>query len=310
MSGKDVKPELAKGFVATNTLTKYNRRDLIMYALGIGATDLRYSYELNPQFAMFPTFPVVLTFKGDSFDVVEFGSPHPTSARMPPKAGSIPGIPPYNPSMALHGEQYLEVLRPLPTEADLMMTTKVLGVYDKGSGLLIDTETSLADPKTGDLLCRMVSGGFIRGMGGFGGEKKAPEPSYAAPKREPDAVHSQKTSEIQALMYRLSGDYNPLHADPEIAKMVKFPKPILHGLCTFGHGASAVLKTFANNDASRFRAIKVRFASPVFPGETLETRMWRDDTNKNRVLFEVWVKERNVKVISNAYVDLVGNAAL
>lgn len=157
-------------------------------------------------------------------------------------------------------------------------------------------ESLLVDAK-GTQYAKLISGVFIRGLGGFGGEKQPAEPTYSPPSRAPDAVGEFKTSPHQALLYRLSGDYNPLHADPKVAKMVGFPGPILHGLATFGIAASTILQTLFNNDPAQFKAVRVRFASPVFPGETLVTEMWKEGKD---VIFQSKVKERNIVVLSNA----------
>jgi 3-hydroxyacyl-CoA dehydrogenase/3a,7a,12a-trihydroxy-5b-cholest-24-enoyl-CoA hydratase len=143
---------------------------------------------------------------------------------------------------------------------------------------------------------------FVRGAGGWGGDRGPASDVNAAPEREPDAVITEKTNENQALLYRLSGDWNPLHADPEFAGAFGFPKPILHGLCTFGHVVRHVLKSFRNSDARYFKSIKVRFAESVFPGETLQTEMWKE--SESRIVFRCKVLERNKVVISNAAIEL------
>jgi len=157
----------------------------------------------------------------------------------------------------------------------------------------------------GELAVRSVSSTFIRGIGGFGGPRGPPgEETIKIPTREPDFVESEKTSDHQAWIYRLSADYNPLHIDPTVAEMAGFKQPILHGLCSFGFAGRAILKHACGNDTKRFKSIRVRFASPVFPGETLVTEMWKD--SPNRILFQVKVKERNVVVINNAVAEVAG----
>jgi len=295
-----VEPEKAKGFKFPSSKIAYNKRDLLLYANSIGAYDLKFTYENTPGFAAFPTYPVVLSLKGDSYDVVPFGAPSPNKKKQDGVGGGIPGIPKYDPNMILHGEQSVEVLKTLPLDAPhLILGTTVLGVYDKGKGMLIKQESIISD-ESGVAYVKLISGVFVRGLGGFGGEKQPPEKTYSPPSRAPDATAEFTTSPYQALLYRLSGDYNPLHADPSIAKKVGFPGPILHGLASFGIAAQCILKTLLNNDPSLFKAIRVRFASPVFPGETLVTEMWKDGTD---IIFQTKVKERNVVVISNAVLE-------
>eukprot|EP00002_Diphylleia_rotans_P024091 TRINITY_DN4750_c0_g1_i1.p1 TRINITY_DN4750_c0_g1~~TRINITY_DN4750_c0_g1_i1.p1 ORF type:complete len:527 (+),score=121.91 TRINITY_DN4750_c0_g1_i1:60-1640(+) len=267
----------------------YNARDLIIYALGVGARDLKFVYENDPEFSAIPTYPVVLNMKRDSFDIVPFG-----------QLNAIPGLN-YDPDMVLHGEQELHILKKLPVGGSFEQHTKIVGLYDKGKGALLVIETSTKCPKTGETFAKAISGAFIRGLTNFGGERGPAPVLYNPPNRAPDAVSEFKTSEDQAIFYRLSGDYNPLHIDPAVAKKVAFPKPILHGLCSFGVAARTVIATFCNNDTSKFKGIKVRFASPVFPGETLLTEMWKEG---NDVIFQMKVKERNVVVINNAVVLL------
>jgi len=271
----------------------YNRRDLILYALGINATDLIYTNEDVDGFGAFPTYPVVLSFKSTSSDIVPFGSTLPR----------YPGLS-FDPGMILHGEQSLEVLKhPLPTEGHFKVQTKILGLWDKGKGAVIPTESVLVDEK-GQKLVKMCSSTFIRGLGGFGGDKGPTVNIPSPPNRTPDFVHEEKTSETQALLYRLSGDYNQLHANPMFAQMFGFQKPILHGLCSFGIATNSIIKSVCGNDPTKFKSISVRFMSPVYPGETLITEMWK---NGNKVIFQTSVKERNVKVMGNCVAELFEN---
>jgi len=293
-----VEPEKAKGFQFPPQKVAYNRRDLMLYSYSIGNTDLKYTYENDEKFSAFPTYPVVLSLKGDSFDVVPFGVPKKKKGG-DSTSGGIPGVPKYDPNMILHGEQSIEILKTLPLEGEFDFKGKVLGVYDKGKGMLIQQESVLVD-SAGVEYAKLVSGVFVRGLGGFGGEKQPAEEVISIPQRAPDFVDEVQTSKDQALLYRLSGDYNPLHADPKIAKKVGFPGPILHGLCTFGIATASILKKTCENDSSLFKSVKVRFASPVFPGETLVTEMWKEGT---RIIFQSKVKERNVIVLSNAVVE-------
>jgi len=151
-------------------------------------------------------------------------------------------------------------------------------------------------------VARTVSSIFIRGLGGFGGPRGPTSTSIQLPTRAPDAIQLEKTSDHQAWIYRLSADYNPLHIDPAVAEMVGFKKPILHGLCTFGFSTRAILKCFCNNDPANFKSIRVRFISPVYPGETLVTEMWKEG---KQILFQTKVQERNVIVIGNASAEII-----
>lgn len=170
----------------------------------------------------------------------------------------------------LHGEQYVELAQPggLPTSGEFLSESKTIGVHDKGKGLLYERETKFLDP-SGKEVCKLVSGSFVRKLTGFKSAGETFSNIMKRPSREPDAVVEIETSPYQAEFYRVNGDYNPLHIDYKVAKSVGFEKPILHGLCTFGIGCRAVLKAFTSGDTKRFKAIKVRFASPVYPGETL-----------------------------------------
>lgn len=263
----------------------YNERDVSLYALGIGAAadpmdtdELKFVYELSPRFVPLPTMAV--TFPFDAIGTIT----------------SVPGMQ-FNPMMLLHGEQRLELLRPLPTHATLTNQATIRAVYDKGSGAVLVIEATSLNEQ-GEAICRNTSQVFIRGLGGFGGERGPSGAKNIAPERPPDAVFRQKTLENQALLYRLAGDPNPLHADPAMAAWGSFPRPILHGLCTFGFAGRAVLKQFGDNDPARMQNIECRFTRHVFPGETLITEMWQGD--EGQVLFQVRVEERNEVVLANA----------
>jgi multifunctional beta-oxidation protein len=207
--------------------------------------------------------------------------------------------------MLLHGEQYLEILSyPIPTSATLISKPRLLEVVDKGNASIVKTGVTTVNKANGKPLFYNESTVFLRGAGGFGGQKKAENrgASTAAnvpPQRAPDVVVEEKTTEEQAVLYRLSGDYNPLHVDPAFAKMGGFKVPILHGLCFMGIAAKAVFGKFG-----QYKNIKVRFAGSVLPGQTLVTEMWKEG---GKVIFQTKVKETGKLAISGGAVELVGD---
>lgn len=270
---------------------RYSEREAALYALGIGAPadpmnqdELKFVYERSSRgFAVFPTFAVI--YSKDMIDRL--------------LSGNIAGIV-YNPMMMVHGEQFLELLRPLPLRATVRTSLRIARIYDKGSGMLITIEADSAD-EAGTTLALARSSLFIRGLGGFGGDR-GPSRKVETPQSPPDIAHEEKTSEAQALLYRLAGDVNPLHADPQMAAIGNFDKPILHGLCTYGFAARAILRHCCANQPLRLRSIGARFAQHVFPGETLRTEIWPLEGRELR--FQTRALERNALVLSDGMARL------
>ncbi|HEY3685446.1 MAG TPA: MaoC/PaaZ C-terminal domain-containing protein [Streptosporangiaceae bacterium] len=180
----------------------------------------------------------------------------------------------FDPAMLVHAEQAFELHHPLPVDGKVRTTSKVTGIYDKGKGALVSSEAVAVDPDTGDPMITSRSSVFIRGEGGFGGDR-GPRDDWAKPDTGPDFRVTYETRPEQALVYRLSGDRNPLHADPKFAARAGFERPILHGLCTYGVTGRALLHTLAGSDAARFTSMSGRFSSPVLPGESLTISIWR-----------------------------------
>ena len=270
---------------------RYSARDAVLYALGIGAPadpldqdELKFVYELSSRgYQVFPTFAVIFTRDLNQLFM----------------SGEVAGIR-YNPMMLVHGEQHLEILKPLPAAANVQSTLKIADIQDKGSGMLLHIDGESFD-ENGDGLALARWSVFIRGLGGYGGERGSGA-KIATPDRAPDIVHEEKTRPNQALLYRLAGDHNPLHADPDMAAIGHYEKPILHGLCTYGFAARAILKHAGDNQADRLRSLSVRFSQHVFPGETLRTEIWRDSPGELR--FRTLAKERNAVVLSQARATL------
>ncbi len=273
--------------------TSYDERDLALYGLSIGASanptdekELSFVYEMSPRgFIPFPTFAVTPILKG----ILEAAK----------RGEQAPGLN-YGFERILHGEQYTAVTRPLPAKAKLTHKSKIKEIWDKGKNAVVVVDTQSFD-ETGELLAENELTMVVRGAGGWGGERGPAGDANGPPARDPDAVVEQRIDPQQALLYRLNGDWNPLHADPSFAKNFGFDKPILHGLCTFGYAARHVINKLCDGDARLFKSIRARFADSVFPGETLVTSMWKEG---DRVIVSCKVKERDKVVLSNAAIEL------
>ena len=181
----------------------------------------------------------------------------------------------FDPAMLLHGEQGIELFGPIPPAGTVRTTSTVTGIYDKGSGALVVIESTSVDPATGERRWRTTNALFIRGEGGFGGER-GPAAAPPTPEGPPDQVVEYATRPDQALLYRLSGDRNPLHSDPAFARRAGFERPILHGLCTYGVTGRALLHALCHSDPGRFLSMHGRFSRPTYPGDTLKVSMWVD----------------------------------
>jgi acyl dehydratase len=267
---------------------RYGDRETMLYALGIGfmrdpmnKDELPFVYENGLKTV--PTMASVIGWGG----------------------GNIMARSGINYLMVVDGERRITLHKTLPDTAEVLIDQRVLGVFDKGKdkGAVLVTESVARDKATGEKLYTMTGSTFARGDGGFGGPKDgAPEP-HPIPARAPDLVHEADTRPDQAFLYALSGDRNPLHRDPAVAKMAGFPRPILHGLCSYGTACRSLISTVCKYDPTKIKQFDVRFSAPVFPGETIVTEIWVDG---NVVSYRSKVKERDVVVLNNGKCVLAG----
>ncbi|SAK94640.1 MaoC-like dehydratase [Caballeronia temeraria] len=263
--------------------TTYDARETILYALsvGLGANPLdgmQLPFVYGPVLKALPSMALTLSYPG-----FWLGDP-------------LTGV---DYSRTLHGEQSIEFHAPLPTAATVVDRVWVEEVVDKGpgKGALVYTRSSISDKSTGIVLASLAATMFCRADGGFGGTARYAREVYPTPERMPDFHVDLPTVSQAALLYRLTGDTNPLHADPRIAREAGFDRPILHGLCTLGIAAHALLKTLCGYEPTRMRRIDVRFSAPVFPGETIRTEIWRE--SDTTAIFRSIAVERGVVVLNN-----------
>jgi acyl dehydratase len=265
---------------------RWDQNQVMLYHLGIGAglerpldpKELEYCYEKNLK--VLPSFGVIPVFGA-------LGA-----------MGSTPGIS-VNFALVLHGEQDIEIHEPIPTSAEVVSKGRVKDIFDKGKAALIIMEVETSRKGGGKLFTNRFSI-FARGEGGFGGEP-GPKATNEAPSRTPDKLVETRTLPHQALLYRLSGDPNPLHADPEFAKIGGFDRPILHGLCSYGIVCKAAVDALLDGDVTRVARYQARFSGVVYPGETIATSMWKEG---NKILLSAKAKERDAQVIGNAAITL------
>jgi acyl dehydratase len=241
---------------------KWNSKDALIYALGVGAgaadplDELQFTTENTsdkPQ-RVLPTIAVVLGPLGGGFE----------------KIGS------FNPAMLVHGEEGITLHQEIPVEGELESVSEITAIYDKGKGAVVVTDSTCTLVGTGEPLFSTRMSAYIRGEGGFGGDRGPSGTPNQAPERAPDKSVTVQTRTDQALLYRLSGDRNPLHSDPAFAAMGGFDRPILHGLCTYGFTGRALLHLVCDGDPARFKGMDARFSSPVMPGEKLTVNVWDD----------------------------------
>ena len=283
-------PDILDQKTAPRSFT-YDDKDVMLYALGIGLgadpmneTELPFVYERGLK--VVPTAATVLASRPGGRNV-----------------GTAPDLPAgHRPSqinflMVVHGEQKVELHKPLPPSGTFTAEGRTVGAWDKGEGkgAVIVNETTWTDEK-GEKVATLTGSTFARGDGGFGGPTEGQPEPHAVPTRAPDLSVDISTRPDQALLYRLNGDRNPLHSDPDFAKRAGFPRPILHGLCTYGITCRAVLQAITDYDPDQILSHQVRFSSPVFPGETVSIDLWRDG---KAISFEARVKSRDVTVIKN-----------
>lgn len=237
----------------------WTSKDTILYALGVGAGrhDLAFTTENTSDLAQrtLPTYAVIIGTRGLGYK----------------KLGD------FDHSQMVHGTQAFEIFEEIPAEGEVEIVARVANIWDKGSAAVIELESECRDPASGKMMLKTRHSLFCRGEGGWGGDR-GPSASVVFPDRTPDHHVTYKTDEDQALIYRLSGDRNPLHSDPAYAARGGFDQPILHGLCTYGFTGRAILAAFCENDPARFKAMDGRFSKPVLPGQSLTVQMWRTET--------------------------------
>lgn len=272
-------PDLFLSHPPIETRYRLTPDKVILYALGVGATELPFVYEDGLQ--VLPGMAVTLGYPGFIWRDPALGVDW---------------------KKILHGETSIICHAPLPTSGEMIGSTTFGPIFDKGAAKgAVVYQTREIRHEDGTHVATVRNATFLRGDGGFGGSSEGQPVPHAIPDRAPDIVHALTTAENQALIYRLSGDMNPLHIDPAVAQAAGFPRPILHGLCTFGIAGRSLLAALGDNEPGRIRRIDARFSSPVFPGETISTEIWHEEDGK--AAFRSRVVERNLVVLNNGYVE-------
>lgn len=267
----------ATGTQGTTRTWSWTSKDALLYALGVGCgmtdpvrSELEFTTEntAGVEQKVLPTFCVLASYnaRGGQSAMANIGT--------------------FDPRMLVHGEQGVLLHRPIPVRGEVSIVDEITGIYDKGKGAVIATRTRATLIADGDPLFDMTAAAYIIGEGGFGGDRGPTDRPPPPPTRDPDATVTYQTREDQALLYRLSGDRNPLHSDKQFSDAGGFPRPILHGLCTYGFSGRALLAALCNNQPERFKSMSGRFSAPVLPGETLTTRIWKKEALEGTVVFQ------------------------
>jgi acyl dehydratase len=279
-----IDPSVAIGAEVGTTSFSWAESDVLLYQLAIGATDLSYTLE-GPGLQVLPSFAVVA----------------PTFHETDPPPLDLPGCD-INLGQVVHGSQTISVAAPVPTAGSATVTTRISEIWDKGKAAVIWQEGVAVSP-SGEELWTTRSSIFVRGEGGWGGDRGRSAP-VGLPDRAPDLDTAYDVWPQQALLYRLCGDRNPLHADPDFAKAAGFPAPILHGLCSYGIVLRELTDGLLGGDASQVGGFGVKFAGVLYPGETIRTRAWRED---DRILATATVAggdRDGAPVLSDVVLDL------
>lgn len=276
-------PQMIEAMPPLETRQQLSWKDVALYALGVGADELPFVYEAGIK--ALPTMAVVLAYPGFVWRDPRFGIDW---------------------TKILHGETSVIIQNPLPVAGEVVGKTSFGPFFDKGpakGAVAIQTRhIQLAD---GTPIATVRNTTMLRGNGGFGGSADGQPQPHAIPDRPADIVHALPTAANQALLYRLSGDFNPLHIDPAVAASAGFSRPILHGLGSYGVAGRVILARLCDNDPARLKRLDVRFSSPVFPGETLTVEIWLEAAADGieRAAFRAQVRERGVTVLNNGYVE-------
>ncbi|KAI0970313.1 Thioesterase/thiol ester dehydrase-isomerase [Xylaria arbuscula] len=292
------------GFEYPPVEVSWTKRDALLFANSIGCTndELQFVYELDPNFAVFPTYPVILPFKTNHTDVIDFYASQ--------KAIKIPGVPEFDARRTVDGQRLIQLLKPLPTTSagkKFEVRTKVLGVYDKGRpGTVVETQTDLVDAGTGDVYTRAIGSGFYVGQGNWGGPKGPATENFPPPKgKTPDVEFENQTTTQTPVLYRLNGDYNPLHIHPEPGKKMGFGGVIIHGLYSWNWAAHGLLQKLGGSDPANMKEFQARFAAPVKPGDKLVASVWRTGEQKGE-----WEEVRFIVKVAGGKVVLSNGRAL
>ncbi len=275
----------AVGSRSEPTESSWTSKDGLLYAVGVGAGQDPLSEAERPFFSensigvdqrVLPTMVVTL----------------------PDVSGAFGSIGSFNPAMLVHGEERIVLHGEVPVEGTISTVTEITAIWDKGKGAVVELTSTATLSGESEPLFDVVMSAFIRGEGGWGGDRGPSGPRNEAPDRDPDASATSTTRPEQALVYRLSGDRNPLHSDPQFAALAGFDRPILHGLCTYGFAGRALLHELCDSDPARFRSMEGRFSSPVMPGEDLTVQMWR--TGDGQAVFRTLASGDRVVIDSGA----------